>query len=475
MTVSLHRQLMRRLSVPLLALLVLDAVGSYWLALHFSQRAYDAGLYDSARSLAQQVKIVAGRATVELPREALEIFEWDVLDRTYFAVNSGRSGLVLGHADFPAPPEPPERELEPHFYDASLGGEPIRAVAIRLPALDDRITVLVGETLAKRNSLTEEILVAMLLPQLILALVAMALLRVGIRGGLAPLEEVAEHIEQRSLRDLRPLAEAGPAEVRPLTRALNELLGALAAAQTSQRRFIANAAHQLRSPLAALQLQAERALRDSDPATHAQALEHVVTGAGRVAHIARQLLTLARAEPESSAEQRFSDVDLVMLAQDVTSNSVPEALARGVDLGYEGDEPGPGIRGDPALLRELVANLIDNALRYGRPKGRVTVSVSGGMGGGSRPQLIVEDDGPGIPGEWRDAVFDRFIRLPGSHGEGCGLGLAIVKEIALLHGGSAAIGTGEGGGGARVTVTFGPRRPEAPASRETGTRGRVAA
>jgi two-component system sensor histidine kinase TctE len=457
---------MRRLAGPLLVLLVLDAIASYWLALHFSQRAYDAGLYDSARSLAQQVKFVSGRATIDLPREALEMFEWDISDRTYFAVNSARTGLVIGHRDFPPPPKPPARDLEPDFYDSVYGGEPVRAVAVRLPTQGDTITVLVGETLAKRRSLTEEVLVAMLVPQLVLALAAVFALRMGIRGGLAPLEAVARQIGQRSPRDLKPIGDVGPAEVRPLTNALNDLLQALSAAHTSQRRFIANAAHQLRSPLAALQLQAERALRDSDPATHQRALEHVVVGAGRVAHIARQLLTLARAEPEASAQERFSEVDLARVAQDVTSDWVPEAIARHVDLGYDGVESGCLIRGDAQLLRELLANLIDNALRYGRPRGRVTV----GLKQDDDLQLWVEDDGPGIPLQWRSSVFDRFIRLPGSHGEGCGLGLAIVKEIALLHGGSVSVADAAGrASGARITVSFPVRAAAVPAARERAT------
>ncbi len=450
MTVSLHRQLMQRLTVPLILLLVLDGIVSYWMALHFSQRAYDAGLYDSARSLATQVKFISGRATVDLPREALEIFEWDVLDRTYFAVNSARYGLVMGHRGFPAPSQLPARDLEPYYYDSVFEGESIRAVAIRLPTPSDQITILVAETLAKRNSLTEEVLIAMLAPQLILALAALLALRVGIRGGLAPLDAVAEHIEKRSPRDLQPLVDVGPSEVRPLTRALNELLRALAAAQSSQRRFIADAAHQLRSPLAALQLQAERALRDADPATHAQALEQVVAGARRIAHMARQLLTLARAEPEASAEQRFTELDVLALAREVTADWVPQALERGVDLGYEGEESGGFIRGDPQLLRELLSNLIDNALRYGRPRGRVTVKAKASDG----IVLSVEDDGPGIPAQYRGTVFDRFIRLPGSHGDGCGLGLAIVKEIASLHGGTASIADGEGGQGVRITVSL---------------------
>ncbi len=457
MTVSLHRQLMQRLTAPLLFLLIVDGIVSYWLAVHFSQRAYDAGLYDSARSLATQVKSSGGKVMVDLPREALEIFEWDVVDRTYFAVHSEREGLVIGHRAFPAPPERPVRDLVPYFYDASVDGAPIRAVAVRLPDPDDQIVVLVGETLRKRTGLTREILIAMLSPQLLLVFTAVLALRMGIRGGLAPLEEVAQHIERRNPQDLKPLAAIGPTEVMPLTRALNDLLRALAAAQSSQKRFIANAAHQLRSPLAALQLQAERALRDSNPATHAQALENVVTGAGRVAHIARQLLTLARAEPESNARQRFVDFELVPLAHEVTSEWVPEALAKGVDLGYEGDESGGSIRGDPQLLRELISNLIDNALRYGREKGRVTVGVRVN----ERIVLSVEDDGPGIPPHWRASVFDRFIRLPGSRGEGCGLGLAIVKEIAVLHGGNAEIGDSGTRKGVRISVWF-PKETHAP-------------
>ena len=450
MTVSLHRQLMQQLTLPLLFLLIVDGVVSYWLAVHFSQRAYDAGLYDSARSLATQVKFSGGRVSVDLPREALEIFEWDVVDRTYFAVDSEREGLVIGHKGFPEPPESPVRDLVPYFYDASVEGAPIRAVAVRLPAPSDRIVVLVGETLRKRTGLMREILIAMLAPQLVLAFTAVMTLRMGIRGGLAPLNAVARHIERRNPQDLHPLAEIGPTEVLPLTRALNDLLRALAAAQSSQKRFIANAAHQLRSPLAGLQLQAERALRDTNPATHAQALENVVKGAGRVAHIARQLLTLARAEPEANAQQRFVDLDLARLAQEVTSDWVPQAIAKGVDLGYEGDDSGVLMKGDPQLLRELLSNLIDNALRYGRANGRVTVSARAR----GEAVLSVEDDGPGIPAHWRASVFDRFIRLPGSQGEGCGLGLAIVKEIAALHGGTAEITEGENQKGVRISASF---------------------
>ena len=454
---SLHRQLVYRLTVPLIILLIIDGLISYGLALHFSRRAYDAVLYDSARSLATQVKFVAGRATLDLPRAALEIFEWDVMDRTFFAVNSDRHGLIIGHPDFPRAPALATGAFEPYFFDAEFQGEAIRAVVIRLPTPSDVILVEVGETLAKRRGLTTEVLVSMLLPQMVLVFAAVLLLWLGIRGGLAPLDAVAAEIERRDPGDLRPIPDVGPTEVRPLTTALNAKLQALTAAQASQRRFISNAAHQLRSPLAALQVQTERALRESEPATHAQALAHVVTGVRRVAHLARQLLTLARAEPDLTANARLEGLDLATVAREVTAEWVPQALSQGADLGFAGEESGAFIRGDAALLREMIANLIDNALRYGNKGVRVTVEV---RVNGEEIGLFVEDDGPGIPQDSRESVFDRFVRLPGSHGDGCGLGLAIVQEIASLCHGRAAIRDTAAGRGTRVEVMF-PRGSKA--------------
>jgi two-component system sensor histidine kinase TctE len=465
MAVNLHRQLLGRLMAPLVVLLLIDGVVSYGLALHFSNRAYDAGLYDSARALATQVKLVSGQAKVTLPREALEIFEWDVLDRTVFAVSSGKRGLVIGHRNFPPPPQPLAGNLEPLFYDATFDGAPIRAVAIQLPDVEEEIQIAVGETLAKRRALTHEVLAAIMIPQFILVVVVVVLLWLGIRGGLAPLDAVAAYIEKRDPNDLRPIDDPGPMEVRPLIRALNALFQAQSGAQASQRRFISNAAHQLRSPLASLQVQAERALRESEPATHAQALEHVVSGVRRVAHLARQLLTLARAEPGAKQESVRGKVDLASLARDVTADWVPRALERAVDLGYEGPEAGLVIRGDAGMLRELIVNLIDNGLRYGIEGGRITVAVkeevvetgtSSGEGGGPgrRVVLTVDDDGPGIPPEFRDTVFDRFVRLPDSRGDGCGLGLAIVREIATAHHGQTSVADTPSGEGTRIRVVF---------------------
>lgn len=447
---SLRHQLMRRLTLPLLLLIVLDGIASHQIAAHFSRRAYDDGLYDLARSLALQVKFRADRVSVDLPREAIEMFESDVVGRTYFVVTSAVQGVVLGERLFPAPPRSPRRDQNPIYYDATMDARPIRAVAIAQPSGTDLITVLVGETLEKRVALANEMLIATLLPQLLLTLVVVLLLRFGIQGGLAPLASVTRQIERRGPHDLKPLGDEGPAEVRPLTHALNELLRALSAAQVAQRRFVANAAHQLRTPLAALGIQAERALRESEPAHQAQALQHVASGVRRVARVAHQLLTLARAEPEAKVRERFAEVDVAALARRVTAEWVPRALEREVDLGYSGAESGVWVHADEDLLAELLSNLLDNALRYGRPAGHVTVTLEGG----ATVTLEVEDDGPGIPAEYRDFVFDRFVRLADTQGDGCGLGLSIVREIAALHGGRAAISDGKAEQGFRVVVSL---------------------
>ena len=446
---SLRNALVKRLAIPLVLLVLMDGIASYSVALHFSRRVYDNWLYDSARALGEKVKVADGRVQVALPAEAIDILEWDISDRTFFVVRSGRGDAILGERGFPQPPNPPSPDLKGSFYDTEFEGAPVRAVAIRLPLAED-ISVIVGETLIKRTALTREILTAMIASQALLAAAALLLIWFGIRGGLEPLQAIALQIGRRSPQDLSPLEHIGPTEVQPITRALNNLLKALANVQAGQRRFIANAAHQLRTPLAALQVQAERALREPNPQAHAEALQRVVSGTGRLAHLANQLLALARAEPESGPRS-LAPTDLAALAESVTAEWVPRALERNVDLGFSGPTAPVVIAGDTTLLRELVQNLVDNALRYGSEGGYVTVGVVVGQG---NTMLFVEDDGPGVPPASRELVFERFVRLPGSPGEGCGLGLAIVQEISRLHGTRAIMSDGTDGRGTRVSVSF---------------------
>lgn len=443
-------------------LVLLDGIASYSVALHFSRKVYDNWLYDSARALGEKVKIADGKVSLALPAEAIDILEWDISDRTFFTVRTEHEGTLLGNRTFPLPPMLPPPDLKGSFYDTEFEGVPIRAVAIRLPASTESISVIVGETLIKRTALTREILIAMITSQALLAGAALFLIWFGIRGGLEPLQAIAQQIGRRSPQDLSPLDHIGPTEVQPITRALNNLLKSLAGVQAGQRRFIANAAHQLRTPLAALQVQAERALREPNPQAHAEALQRVVSGTGRLAHLANQLLALARAEPESGP-RALARTDLAELASSVTAEWVPRALERNIDLGFSGPGMPVEILGDTTLLRELAQNLIDNALRYGSSDGGyVTVGL---LVSAKSATLFVEDDGPGVPAPSRELVFERFVRLPGSPGDGCGLGLAIVQEISRQHGARAVLSEGTDGKGTRVSVTF----PLSPSTEPSGT------
>jgi two-component system sensor histidine kinase TctE len=265
----------------------------------------------------------------------------------------------------------------------------------------------------------------------------------GVRAGLAPLARLRRLVEGRAPNDLAPIElAAAPAEVRALAQAINDLLGAVQQSVAAQRRFISDAAHQLRTPLAGLKSQTELALKEAaDPAQHAR-LQRVHESATRSAHLVNQLLAMARAEPESAARQVRSRLDLTRLARQVTAELVPRALQCGMDLGYgiagdgdDGDEAPVEVFGIELLLREALANVIDNALRYAGRGAIVTVQAGRD---GDQAWVEVSDNGPGLAPELHETALERFFRAT-HEGSGCGLGLAIVKEIAERHGGRVTL------------------------------------
>jgi len=264
------------------------------------------------------------------------------------------------------------------------------------------------------------------------------------------LHVLAKEIAQRSSRDLRPISEQHVfLEVRALTDTINDLLERLGSAIATQQRFIANAAHQLRTPLAGLKLQVERAQREPDLPAMKPALMHIQGCADRMSHLTTQLLILARSEP-IDGDYELRPVDLCKLAKETCMDWVPKALQRHMELSFEGSKRALYVRGDEVLLRELLANLLDNAICYGYEQGNIIVKVESYPS----PCLIVEDDGPGIPELEMGKVFERFYRIPGSPGDGCGLGLAIVKEIADLHKARLELRRISAAGGTRIELVF---------------------
>jgi two-component system sensor histidine kinase TctE len=271
-----------------------------------------------------------------------------------------------------------------------------------------------------------------------------------LKKGLKPLHLLADKIAQRSSRDLSPIPESHVfLEVRTLTDTINDLLEAHTQAIATQQRFIANAANQLRTPLAGLRLQAERALREQDLSAMKPALQQIQNSADRMSHLTTQLLVLARSEPIDGGYE-LVPVDLCKLAKKTCMDWVPKALQRNMEIGFESPEKELFVQGDEILLRELLTNLLDNAIAYGYDNGHIWVKLHCYP----IPCLAVEDDGPGIPDTELDRVKERFYRIPGSPGNGCGLGLAIVKEIADLHKARFELSNSNTKGGARIDLIF---------------------
>jgi two-component system sensor histidine kinase TctE len=470
---SLRRLLLLRLVAPLALLLLVGAYVAYRSAVHYADYALDTNLYDSARALADQVKSSKGGLYLDIPKVAIEMFETDTMDQHYYAVTVAGRGRVFGNAVFPALNVQLSADMQPISYDAEIEGNPVHVIAMAMLSGEangnERVLIRVAETLTRRNSLAREMLLTMILPQGLLLIAALGAIAYGVNAGLRPLAEVAGQIGTRSVADLSPMRTDVPVEVAPLTQALNRLFADLDEAQQAQQRFIADAAHQLRTPLATLQVQVERALRERDPAAGAEAVRHVLVAVQRLNRLAHQLLTLARAEP-AAASQTLDPCDLAALAREVTADLVPAAIERNVDLGYSGPDGGVVLPGNAMLLRELLTNLIDNALKYGRSSAlgaHVTVVLDTSA---DAVALAVEDNGPGIPPEARETVLERFVRLPGNAAAGCGLGLSIVREIAARHGASVRVTAPESGPGTRVVVTFpGAARQTAAGSGETTT------
>jgi len=311
----------------------------------------------------------------------------------------------------------------------------------------DRL-VQVSQSFSARLEVSTDVALGAIAPALVLVMVLGGLVWVAIGRGLRPLAELANALKRRRPYSLEPLATVGhPDEIRPLVTALNELLKRLDDALQAQRKFVADAAHELRTPLTAVQLQAQLLQRATGEEERHQALDQIRAGTARAGHLVHQLLTLARMEPEDR-QRPFGPVDLSALMKSVVGEHAATALSRELDLGVGRDEP-LVISGDAESLRVMLGNLVDNAVRYTPPGGRVDVSLKKTDG---CARFEVMDTGKGIPAAERSQVFARFYRRPGTQELGSGLGLAIVQEVVVRHGGKIMLDDGDNGIGLKVVV-----------------------
>ena len=450
---TLRRQLLLWLLPPLLVLWGTSSIIDYDVATRFVNLAYDRSLLESALDIGRQVREVNDRVYVDLPKVAIDMLQTGEHGRVYYRVIGPNGEYITGEPDLPAPDLAAERVV---YDDGEYRGKPIRMVAVRVPVRPGSgkgaVIIQVAEPVTVRTSSAREILLRMMLPQVVLTYLAAVAVWYGVRRGLAPLTRLRREIEDRSDRDLSPLPAAQtPQEVQPLIQAMNELFGRLADALSAQQRFIADAAHQLRTPVAGIKTQTELALRISDPAERQLVLQQLHTATVNLSRLIHQLLALARSEPGAQSAQVQERIDLTREMREATSEWVPTALQRNIDLGFEDPRQPVRVKGSAFLLREMLNNLLDNAIRYSPIGGRVTVRV---LRDGADAVLRVEDNGPGIPPDQRERVFERFHRVLGSATDGCGLGLAIVREIARGHGAAISLDAGADGGGTVAQVRF---------------------
>ncbi len=528
---SLFGEILDWMLAPLLLLWPMSVVLTWLVAQGIANKPFDRELGEMVRVLSKEVSVrgadsARAQAVFKLPAGASEILHTDEADDIFYQVLGLRGEFLSGDANLPVPSD--EDRAAPgelRFRDDTVNGDSVR-VAYMWVNTAERITgrdaarpgdrpgeragerspgsaplVQVAETLGKRSRLATEIIKGVILPQFVILPLAVLLVWLALARGIAPLNELQQRIRRRDSNDLSPIDEReAPEEVSPLVRAINDLLGRLDQSMRSQKHFLADAAHQLKTPLAGLRTQAELAQRQIDAGQHdpqalKKSLQQIARSSQSAAHMVNQLLAMASAEDQQHASQR-QVVNLARLATETVRDFVPRALEKRIDLGYEGPEAsgaaassppaslsssaalsrhpqGPLVVGHPMLLRELIRNLVDNALQYTPSGGCVTVRVTDDPFG-QVVVLQVEDSGPGIPAAEREQVFQPFYRSLGTNVDGSGLGLAIVREIAQQHGAEVTLedanlrhrpGLGEHAGapfgpGARFTL----RLPAAPAA-----------
>ncbi|MFN8392824.1 MAG: ATP-binding protein [Bdellovibrionota bacterium] len=425
---SVQRSLLIRLLAATVLLCGASGIATYTVARRFTNSAFDSGLVELAVAIAANVKLAGDGVTVDLPQGAISAITANLKRGVSFRVVDRTGVRIRGDLDLP-PPAP--GGVTAVFSDAEINSRKLRVVTIH-PSIDPSglSYVQVAEEHRARSLVIGQGLFVVLAPQIALVLFGLVLMHWGVQEGLKSLNIVSRAVRSRSTSDLRPFEEeSAPPEVRPLVHAINDLLRRVQQDVEAQRRFIANASHQIRTPLAGLKMQTELALREHDREQMRKFLAQADRSADRLIRLTKKLLLLARVEPSAREAERH-EVRLDELAAEVTADFVQAAATQQLDLGFEGQGEVAVVRGDPIHLRELIGNLVENAIQYSPPGGAVTVALSCEDG---RVNISVTDDGPGIPPEEREKVCERFYRVEGTGGSGSGLGLAIVREIVEAH------------------------------------------
>lgn len=463
---SLFGEILDWMLAPLLFVWPLSIAFTHYFANNVANFPYDQALREHVAAIARQVKLVGGKPVLSVPASTRALLRSDETDNVYFHVLTADGRLLAGDKELPRPEY--EADFEPlagelYFREIDFNGQELRVaytfVADGRLGRENWVLVEVAETTEKRTQLANKIVASVILPQFVIIPLAVMLVWFGLSRGLRPLTRLRKTIEARRADDLSPIATRRvPEELEPLVEAFNDMLERMKKNVEAQQRFVADAAHQMRTPLTGLKTQAQFAMRERDPAALHHALHQIASGVDRASRLVNQLLTLARTEGADSGRYPHMTLDLAELARDVVSDWVMLAFEKGIDLGFEAEDEAM-IVGAEFLLRELMKNLIDNALRYTPRGGHVTCRIRRTE---TEAWFMVEDDGIGLSDEQAEMVFERFYRVDDAAGEGSGLGLAIVQEIAQQHDARAVLLPNKGAKGVTAVVRFPLWRPPPP-------------
>lgn len=434
---SLRGRLFLLLILPLVLVAVAVSFVRYAEAARLSRELYDNTLLAVALTISRDVVLSEGDM---LTQQLLEDLITVLGDPVFYRVTGPGNKFVTGYSTAPSlPPELSMEEGEPVFFDSTSQGRPVRVVAMREfisePQFGGWVVVEVWQTVTQRTALSRQLVAQSILMLGSLILTAALILWFGIQLGLKPMLDLREAIASRSADDLRPIRRWVPPEMRPLVATTNSLFDRLTRAFNLRDAFISDAAHQMRNPVAAMQSEAEAAISAPNEAELRSRIADLAETARATSRLTSQLLSLERVKGRS-LQALSQSVDLVMIVRDRVRLLAEAQLRRGVEVAFTvTGEPRP-ITCDPVLVEEMVTNILDNAARYGlKPDGHLEVTVTFLP---DQMSMSFVDDGPGVPAEYSQRIFDRFFRVDEDQQRGCGLGLAIVADVAEIHDGTAS-------------------------------------
>ena len=441
----------------MLLLILVDSTILNRLAINALEKELDADLHSSSQDITDYLKKSGIDARdFELLENASRILLNDNVDRILYSVSNENGELLSGNQNLFEKTKTITSKLNYYYFFTEINGEKFRVIhsIFNVTSASDPhyINIQVAVTLNRRNTIANKILIGIVVPQLLLVLVSFLIISISVKRGLAPLGELQNAVSKRSEKNLSPINLPNiPEEVSLVVNSVNQLMKQLQNLILGQNQFIADAAHQLRTPLAGAQAQLELAELESDPAKLKSILLKVHQSLDRLLHTINQLLILAKSQPEAASMIKMEPLDLNIISKEVASEMAPTAIQKNIDLGFEKASMPAMIQGNVERLKELLYNLLDNAIRYTQHGGWVTMSINVTD---EDVEIIIVDNGRGISMADRDKIFDRFHRVIGSGQDGSGLGLAIAKEIANLHNADIFVSEENAGRGLQMTVSF---------------------